>query len=231
MRKTVLSSILAFVCGISATQAATVTFGSSDFTPGGIPTSTVADGVTITFKAISRTNEIRVLDTTDPSSSTGYGRDADLAGPFDDANDGDLITDRSFGNALIIQEFGSPLIDDEGQGGRMTLSFNQPVTLGTISMLDIDSLVEIFVNGGSTAVASGKTALHGLPNDGPNQWLGFVLGIEDVTDVDVVFNGSGALGEFSFDPKSVSAVPLPAGLPLLLAGVGMLFGAARLRAS
>lgn len=208
----------------SSAHAITVDFSAPHFTAGAVPTDFTIGGVTLGFEATdSRTNEIRILDTTSSSSTTGTGNDPDLAGPFDDANDADLVTDRSFGNALIIQEGGtSTLIDDEGQGGSMIISFSAPVTLGEVAMLDIDSATNVFINGSDTAIATGQTLLHGLPGDGPNQWYGFDLNISNVSELKLQFQGSGALGEFSFTADDVSAVPLPAGFPLLLGGAAAL---------
>lgn len=211
----------------TSAHAVTVDFSGPDFMAGSVPTSTTIGDTTISFRVEnSRTNEIRVIDTNSSSSTTGTGNDPDLLGPFQStAAPSDPF--RTFGHGLIIQEGGtSTLIDDEGQGGSMFLTFSQPVTLGQIAMLDIDSTTLIFVNGGTTEIASGKTSSHGKgspTSTDNNQWFEFTLNEPNVNELEIQFVGSGALGEFTFEPTTdLVTTPLPAGMPLLMAGAAAL---------
>lgn len=84
----------------------------------------------------------------DTDRDSGTTRDPDLEGPFYDAasrasyeangNDTDKLTGAvsDFGMALIIQELGATVPDDEASGGTYKLVFDSAVTLHSLVLLD-----------------------------------------------------------------------------------------------
>lgn len=142
------------------------------------------------------------------------GADPDLKGPFEDVDNAGVFSD--FGNALIIQENSTVPADDNAGGGTMTFSFDVPIFIGFVDLLDIEELTSIFING--VLAASGQTDNAGLPNDGPNQFKRLALNIPNVSVMAIEFGGSGAIGQFS-----VSApVPIPPALPLFASALAAL---------
>lgn len=167
-------------------------------------------GITGTASTTDGSGTVAVFDTTSSPN------DPDLRNPFDDV-DTSVVETITFGNALIIQESGSAFPDDERRGGTLKLTFDRPLMLAEVILLDIEELSKIILDG--VEVASGRVDNAGLPNDGPNQFKRFDLSgvtqAQRVNMLEIEFGGSGALGGFS-----ATVVPLPAPLLLLLGALG-----------
>lgn len=154
-----------------------------------------------------------------------FNRDLDAALIFDTENgaDGDSDLQSGFvrdggsdvvftGGVLAIAEndlsYGQ-LPDDNANGGTITFSFLQAVNFTGFSIFD-DATISVSADNGATFGASVGT--DGGFND-------FLIGDErffNVTALTFDFgHESGAI-----DNLEISAVPLPAGLPLLVAGLG-----------
>lgn len=157
-----------------------------------------------TNRGANRVHEALIFDT-----ENGADRDSDLQSPF--TRDGG--TDVSFaGGVLAISEndlSAGDLPDDNGNGGTITFNFLQAINFSGFSIYD-DASITVTANNGASYSAG--VATDGAFND-------FAIGDErffNITSLTFDFGrDSGAI-----DNLQVSAVPLPAGLPLLLAGLG-----------
>lgn len=205
-----LATIVAF--GMPATASAvTAPADFSGFNEGDLVDDfDFGNGITGTATADGGADEVRVVD---PSSSPN---DPDLRNPFDDV-DTPVVEQIDFGNALIVQEAGSPIPDDNSGGGTLKLTFDKPLMIDEIVLLDIEEEARIVLDG--VEVASGEVDNAGLPNDPPNQFKRFDLsGIteaQNVSMLEIEFDGSGALGGFD-----AMVIPLPAPILLLLSAIG-----------
>lgn len=186
-----------------------------DFGRGVTGTVSVING----FGANAQTGEARIFDT----RLTGTADD-DLEGDFTNVADSNDV--RDFGKALIIQErvgVASAIPDDEVRGGIVTFTFDNAVDILSLAYLDGERGAIATADGvqigdfGSGVSGDHKFVLLDFAND-PNAF--------EVTTLEIRYNGSGAIGGLNFVP---SPVPLPAGLPLLLAGLTGLGLAARKR--
>lgn len=174
-------------------------------------------GIFADLSAIGGIAEAVVFDTTAGTTSTT--NDPGLTSPFTNAeNASDL---RNFRLGLIVQENASGGPDDTGGGATLTFDFAKAVSLGELILLDSEIGTTASLFSGTTWVSSFTlTALNYSDtnnNVGNNEFtlLNFGGAIGDSLVVD--FSRSGAVGEFE-----ASVVPLPAGLPLLIGGVGAL---------
>ncbi|WP_299614086.1 VPLPA-CTERM sorting domain-containing protein [uncultured Tateyamaria sp.] len=212
--KTILTAAL-FCVGLgSAATAATINF--SDFDEGDILglDADLGGGVIADIAAIGGVAEAVVFDTDRGTVSTG--NDPDLTSPFTNAEDSN--DRRAFGNALIVQEnaTGGP---DDVVGGSLIFSFDSLWSFASVFLLDAEVGTSATLFNGTDEVASftldrtNESETGGNPNNNEFTLLGFADAVGDTLRID--FAGSGALGEFE-----VSAVPLPAGFPLLIAGLG-----------
>ena len=154
--------------------------------------------------------EARIFD---PDTKTDINGDNDLLNTFTNANNPN--DKRDFGNALIIQEGGNANTpDDEGQGGSITFIFDQAIDLLGLIYLDGEKGASVWANmqevGAAAAGVAEDNEFQIIDLSGSSETLG-------ITRFEVVFNGSGAIGELDIQ---VSAVPLPASLGFLMAGLG-----------
>ncbi|MEL7343865.1 MAG: VPLPA-CTERM sorting domain-containing protein [Pseudomonadota bacterium] len=213
MLKTLQTTAFAVAATIAVAGAANATvLDFSDITPTGVsssPQTYVSNGVT--FDVTSDTGNVGVYDT------TVAGEDPDLTSPFVDA-DG-LLPATGFGNAIVANENNSTP-DDQAGGADLFFEFVSPILLSYIDILDAEEGAEIFVNGSS--VGSAMTPGTGQP-DTVNYFDRVSFADTLVSNIRVVFSGSGAVGEIGLAP-----IPVPAALPLLIGGLGAL-GVARRR--
>lgn len=149
-----------------------------------------------------------IFDTENPANGLSASNgDSDLT-------EGAVFTGTGFGGALIISESetvaGVELdpADDNARGGTITFAFGNAVRLLGFDILDDAEI---------TVVAGGVSNTFDVAADGGFGSFDLTgLGYNNVTSLTFDFNGaSGAI-----DNLSVSAVPVPAALPLLLAGIG-----------
>jgi len=232
--------VSSFVCSAAfallvAAPASAVTADFSPLTPGAlIPENTdvnLGDGVfaTITAGKGKKDRRAAVLDTDSTAASTGAGNDPDLFSPFQDV-DGNL-PDTSFGNAVIVQEKGSSIPDDQAGGGFLEFVFATLVGITHVDLLDVEegTTVELFDGtGGLLDTMTGGVNSSGLtglnPPTGPvNQFKRFAFAVDGVKTLLVTFEGSGAVGEievFGTDGQT-GTIPVPFGLPLLASAFGL----------
>lgn len=203
-----VTAILALGLG-SAADASTFTFDS--FSHSDHVTSVTSDDGLISagVSATGGINQAWAFDTT--LSNT---EDPDLEGPFPHylGTESDLDA----GRALIIQESRNRSADDVAGGGTITFTFAKAVDFLGFTVIDDGRFT---VSSTSVLPANNFVAdLHvtdddrryGIFNTG-NTFFG-------VTDLTFTLNHSGAIDSLRF----VAPVPLPAGLPLLAAGLGAL---------
>jgi hypothetical protein len=187
--------------------------------------------VTGSISVTSRTNAAWLYDT-----AASGGADPDLEGPFFNAADRSAnptaggLTGKSFGRALIIQEQGASVPDDEARGGQIAFSFDRPVTLFSVDLLDASrGNVELTLFDGSNSVLGTYTnQFNGDSNRQPNWYetLFFGSGVSGVKKLSLSMdNVSGAV-----DNIAVSAVPIPAAAWLFVSALGV-FGLLGRRAS
>jgi hypothetical protein len=168
----------------------------------------ITGSVSVFNRRSNSVGEARIFDTTLSGTS-----DDDLEGPFENALlSGDI---RTFGKSLIIQEragVADSNADDEAKGGTITFNFDSKVRLDGLVYLDGERGVSI---------STGSTFLGGFGNGGSGDHLFRIIDFtgtvaaNGITSIEVDFIGSGAIGALQ-----VAAVPLPAGLPLMLAALG-----------
>ena len=212
--KTLLVTATALMLSGTFAQASTIDFNT--FGDGDLVTSVASDDGTVTanVSAIGGADEARAFDTTNMSS-----HDPDLEGPF--TNDVDSSITSSPGNVLIIQEsarLASGTPDDNRSGGVITFNFDQLIDLSGFSIYD-DATITITADTGATATRSVDT-------DGQFNTFAFAPTLfAGVSWLTFDFNGeSGAIDDLLVE---VSVVPVPASLPLLLAGLGGLIALRR----
>lgn len=230
------ASVIA-LCGTAA-SAATINFDTN----GGVALNNgdqlttfdfgggVRGFLTVTNNAIPESGSDEVAEARIFDTLTGFTidvpppqetQDSDLIGPF--TNVANTADQRDFDNALIIQENvddrgGIP--DDEADGGSITFTFENAIDL--ISIIFLDGEEGFQVNSGGSSLGS-----LGPGNSGDRQFAEVMFGANatNISEFTVNFGGSGAIGSFD---ANLSAVPVPAALPMLLLGLGGL-GALRRR--
>jgi len=220
----ILSVAFASALAVSSASAATYTIDFDDFARGDVITSLNIGGVettvTTTGGGSGNSGDVVVFDTTQPGTSADG--DPDLGAPFTSA-DGDILAP---GNVLIIGEAPSADSgpdtnpDDNGRGGQIVFDFLIPVTFTAFDVFDDVTNFSVFSDLG--------TIVSSVSLDENNEFASFTdLNAVGISSLTFDFgNASGAIDNLSF---AVAAVPLPASLPLLLAGLGGLGVAARRR--
>lgn len=149
--------------------------------------------------------------------STARAFDSELNSTFDPDLEAPFTTgglSLNPGNVLIIQEPGSAIPDDNATGGFIDFIFGSSVLFSGFTGLD-DANFRVTANGDTIEVGSFR-----VPNDN-----GFgVFSLASAVEVDSLrfrFQGaSGAIDDLTFIAPDIAPVPVPAALPLLLAGIG-----------
>lgn len=200
MRKFCTAVAAALAMGTAA-GAATLDFET--YAAGDVLTDLTVDGIGVEIVVDSNGafDQAMIFDTDNPT-----GGDTDLAAPFTNGSGGTL----SPGKVLIISEDGdSSDPDDEGRGGKITFNFDRLVRVTGFDVFDDVSLVASTLGGDMVSVVLGAD----------NMFSSVAVSWNNVTSLTFDFGRqSGAI-----DNIQISAVPLPAGLPMLVAGLGGLF--------
>ncbi|MEM8775327.1 MAG: VPLPA-CTERM sorting domain-containing protein [Pseudomonadota bacterium] len=211
MKHTLLAA--AFCVGAASSAQASTLVDFSAFSAGDVVSGAFdfGGGLTGMLTATGGIGDAVIFDTNNVT-----GGDFDLGSPVTNVDNAADV--RNFGNVLIVQEnAGAP---DDAVGGTLTFVFDNPIILESIALLDVEEGTSIFDEDGQ--IATGGVDNSGLVNaagdgDGPNQFIEFTFTNESLTTLTVDFAGSGAVGEFR-----ASVVPVPAALPLLIGGLGLM---------
>lgn len=205
MTKNTLMAAAALGLVAGTAQAGTIDF--EGFANGDVIDQVAVDGVTATVTVDSNgaVDEAIAFDT----SGVNDAADPDLTGPFEGTGDPNP------GNILVISE-GGATPDDERLGGTVTFSFDAPVDLISFDAYD----------GGFFQVesAKGDAFLQDstmVPGDNMSSRLD-VPGFFGVSFLTFTFadSGEGASGGIDNIVVEPSVIPVPAALPLMLAGLG-----------
>ena len=200
-------------------SAAVIDFDDPAIQGAAISSITSSDGlIGATISATGGIGEAVVFDT----SATGTA-DPDLEGPFRLEGGVPGTGTTTPGGVLIIQEndlaSGGP--DDTASGGSISFAFDQAIDFTGFSIFDGATITV-----SSSSVAGSSVFSVGEPvNEGPGNRVfntfstaGLFDGVSDLT---FAFEGSGAIDSLLVAPVAgVSPIPVPAALPLLLAGLG-----------
>lgn len=204
-----LSAVIFAAAGMAnATTVDFAGFASGDILGAG---TDLGGGVVADISAIGGIAQAVIFDTNNPT-----GGDTDLASPF--TNSVDPLDSRGFGNALIVQENpGDPIVPDDVVGGTLIFSFGSNVSIGDLFLLDTEeeSFVSLLLGGETVLTLTVDDTNQSDTNGPPNAFTALDFGGAIGDQLVISFSASGALGEFDASP-----VPLPAGLPLLLGGIG-----------
>ena len=192
-------------------QAATVDF-ESFATNTSINSVVFTDGTTASVTTNSNrsvgnggTNQAVVFDTDNPT-----GNDNDLAAPFPSASGGEASTP---GNILIIagpQNGNLTLPDDDAAGGTIVFEFDRLVTFLGFDYFDTEAGSNRLIFSTDTGFNSGNLVA------GNGKYDTFSTSIFGVKSVTFDLGGSGGIDNL----KIAAPVPVPAALPLMLAGLG-----------
>lgn len=220
----VASATAAALMAAATAQAATIDFS----TPGGNGNVILASDL---FNVLSLTVDSAGSEDTLITFNTNLAsaEDPDLVAPFDDPNTVGFDNETGLGSIAIISESATYVPpDDEATGGKVTFVFDKLVTLksttfvdtksGTVTLLDIDG-VPLTINPFDIPDVDTDDTTN------PNQFSKLVYGdISGVKTMIIELGESGGFDNIVFQP-----VPVPAALPLFLAGVGGLVVARRKR--
>lgn len=211
--------------GAASASVVTLTFDEGSTADGDVITSFSKGGITGTITAFNAPtgdiNQAMIYDTANPT-----GLDTDINAPlfnhFDAAGlPSSTAKELRPGNVLVISQDGdSQNPNNNAEGGTITFSFDQAVNF--LSFRVFDDVSNFFAS-----TDTGKESRHVWMNY-DNQYRRVAtddfLGVREVT-----FNfgsSAGAIDNLRFE---LAAVPVPATLPLLLAGVAGLGWAGRRR--
>jgi len=175
-----------------------------------------------------------IFDSNNPS-----GGDIDLAAPFTSSNP---LFPGPFnpGNILVLQENAPCSMlscddpDDDAAGGKFVFEWDEAVNITSIDFFDIESEEEggWVSTTGAVLVAldenGGNAGFWQVPDTGgDNTWERLVIDAINVTRLEVVLFGSGAIDNIVLNNTPV--VPLPAAAWLMLSGLMGLIPIARKR--
>lgn len=230
MTSFVAAATVSFLLAGGSAMAATLDFdtqnGNTGIGAGNITGNEFTDfGVTISSaKQLALFNSNCGADFDNSCKTTGTDKDLATGPQFGTAPQG---------NVLILNGGTNAKPNDDASGGTFRFDFEQAVTFDAVSLLDLDekkaedkvtftfSFADLTVQ--TFTGLSGTLLNPSFPGD--NSLRTFAFGLEDVTRLDIGFkNVSGAVASLDYAP-----VPLPAGLVLILTGMGALGLASRTR--
>jgi len=212
-------------CAATMSHSAVITFDEPNFAvaenlQGAVKT---VDGLTFEISGVSGDGlgVPTIFDTNctgiNPGSSgpACSGNDTDLSSPFPDSDGGAALV---AGNAIIMNESNNPLggngPNDDPDGATITFDFERLVSLVSLDLLDLGDGNEAL---GLTITVDGVEIATGLTVAGNGFYRSFDIGSVFGNTFVFSYEGSGAMDNFEF----LAAVPVPAGLPLLLSGLGL----------
>ncbi|MEM8838972.1 MAG: VPLPA-CTERM sorting domain-containing protein [Pseudomonadota bacterium] len=179
------------------------------------------DGFTFSLSSTGANSGPAIFDTT--VSDADANGDTELTPPFLPGSNGFIE-----GNIIILQDNTGAVPDDDASGGTITLTLESGPAffLENVSAID-DGFFEVFtITGGGPAALFGSVDLDevgGLPETGLITGTSTLISVGD----SIVFDFNSFSG--GFDSVTVTAVPLPAPVAMLLAAIGGLFVMARRR--
>ncbi len=206
MRNVILAAAFALAAPLTA-QAAVIDFDGLDSSPGqSLLTSFSEDGFSFDVSFVSDGNAegVAVFDTT--CTGAACNGDTDLVPAVQGENGIE-------GNVLILQEPNVARPDDDFDGGLFILTLTQGSAFKFTGASAIDDTTFEFgtrVNGTDTFF--GSISLGADSETGSTTFMSNVVNVGDSILVR-------SLGSGGFDSLVIAAVPVPAGLPLLLGGL------------
>lgn len=157
-------------------------------------------------------------------SNNPTGGDSDLGAPFA-PGPGNAFGPISPGNLLILQEHDTcdaefcTEPDDEGArpAGTISFTFERAVFIDSLDFFDIEGSESDIGTVVLYSLGGVEIASFTIPDTGgDNHWQRLLIGVGEVGAIDINMGGSGAIDNLQF------AVPLPAGLPLMLGALSIL---------
>lgn len=202
MKTLLTAAATAAALSAGAASAATITFDTLDTTS--LLTSFTEGGFSfdVSFTTLGGSPGAAVFDTT--CMGGACNGDDDLIPGMQGENGIE-------GNVLILQEDGSPIPDDDVQGGSITLTLTAGNAFQFLGASTIDDTTFTFSSsvdgllGSTTNTADNETSMASFTSS--------FLGLGD--SITIGYGGSGGV-----DSLILAPVPVPAALPLLLAGLG-----------
>lgn len=216
LKLTAATAAIIFSAGIA--QAAVIDF--EDFDHGDAVNSVSAGGVNATVTVVNPRRSIDQALAFD-TSLTGT-RDPDLEAPFS----GPVANP---GKVLIIAE-NSRVPDDEAFGGTITFLFDRLVDFTSFAAFDaFDNVGPLVVSADTGQTQSFDTGSGDRASD-----LFTDLNFVGISELTFSLPGSGAIDDLTFEisefgGETPAPIPVPAALPLMLAGLGGLAWVGRRR--
>ncbi len=214
----------AIVLGAGAAQAAVIDF--EDFANGEAINTVSAGGVTATVTTVSGRKNAKFNQAVAFDTSLSGTADPDLEAPFTGPETG-APGSTNPGKVLIITQDGGP--NDERFGGTVTFDFSQPINFLSFEAFD-GGIFDVTSAKGDQALFAEEV----LFSDNVSGFLA-VDGFDGVSTLTFTFadsgeGASGAIDNLTFEVADTPApIPLPAALPMMLAGLGGLGLVARRR--
>ena len=215
----------AILLGAGAVQAAVIDF--EDFEHGEFVNSVSAGGVTATVTANSNRRNAEFNQAVAFDTSLSGTADPDLEAPFAGPEDGPAGSTNP-GKVLVITQDGTA--NDERFGGTITFDFSQPINFLSFEAFD-GGIFDVTSAKGDQALFAEEV----LFSDNVSGFLA-VEGFDGVSSLTFTFRdsgegASGAIDNLTFEVAGINPapIPVPAALPLMLAGLGAFGFVARRR--